>query len=208
MGDEWPDGKVDGFFQYPVEFLYSCVQGKDLKPQVLPEVAFSGRSNVGKSSLLNALCYRKTLARVSHTPGRTQSLNFFEVRKQLIFVDLPGYGYARVSQQKQKTWGGLVEDYLKKSNTLKRVFVLVDARHGFKPSDLTFMDYLCSLGQSFQVVLTKKDKVSGIELGALEDNLSEQLRQFPAALDEKIYVSARKKEGITQLRRAILEATL
>ena len=123
-------------------------------------------------------------------------------------MDLPGYGYARVSHQKQKTWGGLVEDYLKKSNTLKRVFVLVDARHGFKPSDLVYMEYLCSLGQSFQVVLTKKDKVSASELESLEKSLTEQLTQFPAALSEKLYVSARKKEGITQLRRAVLEATL
>lgn len=204
----WTDSQVDQFFQHPVLFVYSCVQAKDLKPQVLPEVAFAGRSNVGKSSLLNGLCFRKSLARVSHTPGRTQALNFFELRKKFLIVDLPGYGYARVSHQKQETWAVLIEDYLKTSPTLKRVFILVDARHGLKPNDRQFMEYLCALGQSFQVVLTKKDKVSAKELAILEEALSKQLREFPASLLDTIAVSARKKEGLTVLRRAILDASL
>ena len=141
------------------DFVAGAATVAQLPPLGLPEVAFAGRSNVGKSSLINALTGRKALARVSHTPGRTQQINFFSLADRLMLVDLPGYGYAAVSKQKVANWTGLIEDYLKGRPQLKRVCLLIDARHGLKETDKAAMELMDSSAVVYQVVLTKADKL-------------------------------------------------
>ena len=141
---------------------------RDLPTTNLPEIAFVGRSNVGKSSLLNALCGRVRLARMSHTPGRTQALNYFNLDGLCYLVDLPGYGYAKVARSKVIAWGETVEAYLNDRPTLMRVFVLVDSRHGLKPLDEWMMSLLDRAAQSYQIILTKVDKVSAGHLSEIK----------------------------------------
>lgn len=175
----------------------------DLSPSSLPEFAFVGRSNVGKSSLLNALCGRVGLARISHTPGRTQALNFFNLSNICYLVDLPGYGYAQASHKKILAWGKTVEDYLKGRQSLKRVFILVDGRHGLKPLDVWMMSLLDAAAQSYQIILTKVDKVSAAELQERIETLSLILKNHPAAYPECLLTSSREKKGIESLRETI-----
>jgi len=176
-----------------------------LPPPTLPEIAFAGRSNVGKSSLINALLGRKSLARISHTPGRTQQLNFFLLGKRFYIVDMPGYGYAAVSKVKIKAWSHLIQDYLKGRVPLKRVFLLIDSRHGFKTTDEEVMKELDKAAVSYQIVLTKADKSTVPELDTLITTLMDKLKKHPAAFPTPLLTSSLTKEGLSPLREAIAE---
>ncbi len=171
----------------------------------LPEIAFAGRSNVGKSSLINTLLNRKALARVSHTPGRTQQLNFFLIGKKFYLVDMPGYGYAAVSKSKIKIWSRLIEDYLKGRVPLKRVFLLIDSRHGFKSSDIAVMEMLDKAAVSYQIVLTKADKSKPSELESLIQSMEATLKKHPAAFPNPILTSSHTGEGMATLRESMLD---
>jgi GTP-binding protein len=167
------------------------------------EIAFAGRSNVGKSSLINALTGRKALARTSHTPGRTQELVFFSGGGNLELVDMPGYGYAAASKQKVKTWTDLIHAYLRGRANLARVYVLVDSRHGLKAADQVVLDTLGEAAVSHQVVLTKTDEVKDAELAGIMAATEATLRQRPAAFPNVLATSARTGSGMPQLRAAI-----
>jgi GTP-binding protein len=167
------------------------------------EVAFAGRSNVGKSSLLNALTGRKALARTSHTPGRTQELIFFAGAEELTLVDMPGYGYAAVAKDKVAAWTELIHAYLRGRANLARVYLLVDARHGLKEADTGVLDTLGSAAVSHQIVLTKSDQIKAAELAARIAVTEAALARRPAAFPEILATSARTGDGIAELRAAI-----
>jgi len=167
------------------------------------EIAFAGRSNVGKSSLINALTGRRALARTSNTPGRTQELIFFGGSSRLVLVDLPGYGYAAAAKSKVSAWTRLIHDYLHGRAALARVYVLIDARHGLKAVDETILDTLGKAAVSHQIVLTKSDQVSDVELAACLEWVKAAMRKRPAAFPELIATSARSGAGIPQLRAAV-----
>jgi GTP-binding protein len=167
------------------------------------EIAFAGRSNVGKSSLINALTGRRALARTSNTPGRTQELIFFGGSSRLVLVDLPGYGYAAATKSKVSAWTRLIHDYLHGRAALARVYVLIDARHGLKTVDETILDTLGKAAVSHQIVLTKSDQVSDVELAACLEWVKAAMRKRPAAFPELIATSARSGAGIPQLRAAV-----
>ena len=197
-------------FSGPIAFLKSAPGLRFLPDAPVPEVAFAGRSNVGKSSLLNALTNRNGLARTSNTPGRTQELNFFDVGTPLRFrlVDMPGYGFAKAPKDVVKVWRRLVNDYLRGRQALKRALLLVDSRHGLKEIDLEVMKMLDDAAVSYHLVLTKADKVKASELEAVLAATAEAARTHPAAHPEIIATSAEKGMGIERLRTAVLEAVL
>lgn len=173
----------------------------DMLPDLpLNEIAFSGRSNVGKSSLVNALTNRNTLARTSNTPGRTQQINFFELGDRLSLVDLPGHGYAKVSKEKVAAWTKLVNTYLQGRPKLRRVCLLVDSRHGFKESDREVMSMLDKAAVNYQVVLTKIDKANKEELKTIVEKMQKELAKRPAAHPEVFLTSSMKGLGIEELR--------
>jgi GTP-binding protein len=190
-------------FTQTCTFIKGVVSLDQLPDEELPEVAFAGRSNVGKSSLINALVGQKTLARTSNTPGRTREINFFDLGSRLMLADLPGYGYARVSKSMVKQWTGLVDAYLKGRVDLRRTCVLVDARHGLKDSDRAVMTMLDKSAQPYQVVLTKCDKVKPTPLAKLVDSISAELVKHPAAHPEIPQTSSRKGDGIAELRATL-----
>lgn len=196
-------------FRAPCSFVKGVVRIDDLPKDGRPEIAFAGRSNVGKSSLINALTGRTSLARVSVTPGRTRELNFFSLGKDgaLYLVDMPGYGYARASKSEIRGWTRLIRDYLKGRRELKRVFLLIDARHGIKPNDTEMMKLLDEAAVSYQVVLTKADKPKTSDLAALQDKIAHDLAKHPAAYPEILTTSARMVSGIDELRAAIASLT-
>ena len=167
------------------------------------EVAFAGRSNVGKSSLINALTNRKKLAHTSNTPGRTQALNYYTLGSTLRLVDMPGYGYAQAPKEKVATWTELILDFLRGRPNLRRVFLLIDARHGLKPNDLDVLNLLDAAAVSYQVVFTKADKIKQGARETLVSETSKALRPRPAAFPEIIMTSAEKGEGIDELRSLI-----
>jgi GTP-binding protein len=171
-----------------------------LPPVYLPEIAFIGRSNVGKSSLVNALTGRKTLARVSVTPGRTQQINFFELGSRLVLVDLPGYGFARASKQKSRDWTKLTRLYLKGRANLRRALVLIDARHGLKTIDRDTLRFLDEAAVSYQVVLTKADKVPPPDLAVQIAATGTELAKHVAAYPEVLATSAVSGTAIPELR--------
>jgi GTP-binding protein len=167
------------------------------------EIAFAGRSNVGKSSLINALTGRHALARTSNTPGRTQELIFFSGAGPLVLVDMPGYGYAAAAKSKVATWTGLIHDYLRGRANLARVYVLVDARHGLKDADSAILDTLATSAVSYEIVLTKCDQVAEADLAARSAQVREAMRKRPAAFPDLLTTSARTGGGIAELRAAI-----
>ena len=195
----------DELFNAPSTFVKGVVRVADLPQDGRAEVAFAGRSNVGKSSLINALTGQKSLARVSVTPGRTRELNFFTLGKdgQLLLVDMPGYGYARASKAEVKGWTRLIRDYLKGRRELKRVFLLIDTRHGLKESDREIMTLMDEAAVSYQGVLTKADKPKAAELAATKTKVAAELAKRPAAYPQLIVTSARSGSGIPELRAAI-----
>jgi GTP-binding protein len=195
-------------FAQNCDFIWAAEKIDGLPPMGPVEIAFAGRSNVGKSSLLNALTGRKALARTSHTPGRTQQLNFFTLGPDpdaplLRLVDMPGYGYAAVSKEKIANWTRLMQDFLRGRATLARVFVLIDGRHGVKDLDRDMLKKLDQAALSYQVVLTKRDEV---KLGQIDKTIADAkaiLREHPAAHPDVIFLSSHKGEGLAELRAAI-----
>ena len=195
-------------FAGPIKFLKSAPELKFLPDPTAPEIAFAGRSNVGKSSLLNALTNRNKLARTSNTPGRTQELNFFDVGSPLQFrlVDMPGYGFAEAPKDMVKRWRFLINDYLRGRQVLKRALVLIDSRHGIKDVDRDVMKMLDDAAVSYHLVLTKADKVKPSALGALYEATMVEAAKHPAAHPAIFTTSSETGSGIAELRTAILEA--
>jgi GTP-binding protein len=176
---------------------------ESLPPMAGPEIAFAGRSNVGKSSLINALTGRKALARTSNTPGRTQELIFFGGASRLIIVDMPGYGYAATAKAKIAAWTRLIHDYLRGRATLARVYVLIDARHGLKDTDDSILDTLGKAAVSHEIVLTKCDQIGEAELAERTEAVKAAMRKRPAAFPDVITTSSHTSAGIDRLRAAI-----
>jgi GTP-binding protein len=187
-------------FAQECTFVRGVATLPDLPEPSLPEIAFAGRSNVGKSSLLNGLTGRKTLARTSNTPGRTRELNFFDLAGRLMLVDLPGYGYARASKTEIARWNTTLRDYLRGRPNLQRLCLLIDARHGLKMGDEEMMKMLDASAVVYRVVLTKVDKLSAAELEITTVKVAAALKTHPAALPELITTSARKSLGISELQ--------
>lgn len=190
-------------FAGPCEFLKGVVAMETLPPADRLEVCFAGRSNVGKSSLINALTGRKALARASNTPGRTQEINFFTLGETYYLVDLPGYGYAEAPKQVVEKWQALLRAYLAGRPTLRRVFLLVDARHGVKAVDAEIMTLLNRSAVTFQVVLTKADKPRPGELDGVIDQVKTALAAHPAAFPEIVLTSSETGQGIDLLRAIV-----
>lgn len=193
-----------------VDFLLSAPQLKFLPEPTVPEVAFAGRSNVGKSSLLNALTGRKSIARASVTPGRTQELNFFEVGEPTRFrlVDMPGYGFAKAPVNVVERWKKLVRSYLRGRQVLARNLVLVDSRHGLKDVDREMMKMLDEAAVGYRIVLTKTDKIKASDLDRVASAVADEARKHPAAFPELHLTSAEKGMGIEALRAAIVADAL
>ncbi len=212
QGVSFSDEQLDyarKIFSGPVAFLKSAPSLEFLPDPTVNEVAFAGRSNVGKSSLLNALTNRTNLARTSNTPGRTQELNFFDVGNPVLFrlVDMPGYGFAEAPKDVVRKWRFLINDYLRGRQVLKRTLVLVDSRHGLKDVDRDVLDMLDKAAVSYRIVLTKTDKIKASALAAIADATQTEVRKRPAAHPELILTSSEKGMGIADLRAAVIEAT-
>ncbi len=190
-------------FAREVGFVAGAAEPAALPPEGLPEIAFAGRSNVGKSSLVNALTGRNTLARTSNTPGRTRQLNFFDLAGELMLVDLPGYGYADASKAAIERWTGLVRRYLRSRASLRRVCLLIDSRHGIKEPDRPILQMLDQVGISYQLILTKTDKLRSIELAPTAERVAAELAAHAAAHPEIHLTSAEKKYGIAALRATL-----
>ena len=194
----------DALFRREARFAAGADTPGRIPPPTLPEVAFAGRSNVGKSSLINALTNRRALARASNTPGRTQQINFFDLGGAFFLVDLPGYGYAAASKTKAENWNEMVQGYLCSRPTLRRVFVLVDARHGLKDSDRDALAMLEDARVPYTVVLTKADKISADECHATVAQVEEELRQNASCAALQVFaVSSSRKSGLERLRGAV-----
>jgi GTP-binding protein len=187
-------------FAQACEFVAGATDAAALPRARLPEVAFAGRSNVGKSSLINALTGQKALARVSHTPGRTQQVNFFDLGQRLTLVDLPGYGYAAVGRERVDAWSALIRAYLKHRPNLRRLCLLIDARHGLKDSDRQTMDELDKSGLSYQLVLTKADQLKPDALAGRQRDAVAEAARHRAAHPAIIVTSAFEGSGIPELR--------
>lgn len=210
--------KVDAraLFARPWVFIRGVPSMKFLPPEGPPEIAFAGRSNVGKSSLINALVGQKGLARTSNTPGRTQELNYFvpdgysgkeDDLPPLALVDMPGYGFAKAPKAQVEQWTKLVLDYLRGRTTLRRVYVLIDARHGIKANDEDVLKLLDVAAVSYQIVLTKIDKIKSAGVAGLLARTGQQIAKRPAAFPEIIATSSEKSLGISELQQAIVLAT-
>jgi GTP-binding protein len=204
--DEFSKGEIEAgrrLFTGDWTFLSAASSLNSLPRMAGPEIAFAGRSNVGKSSLINALTGRKALARTSNTPGRTQELIFFHGPDRLILVDMSGYGYAATAKSKVAAWTRLIHDYLRGRVTLARVYVLIDARHGLKDADDGILDTLGEAAVSHEIVLTKCDQIGEAELGERIDAVRAAIGKRPAAFPDLIATSSRTGTGIDQLRAAV-----
>jgi len=195
-------------FADEARFIAGASNPAALPPEGLPEIAFVGRSNVGKSSLVNALTGRRMLARISNTPGRTRQINFFDLGGSLMLVDLPGYGYAEAPKSAVKSWTSLVRHYLQTRATLRRVCLLIDSRHGIKDIDRPLMRILDTAGVSYQMVLTKADKASKGELAAVPEKMAAELVEHVAAHPEILLTSAVDRRGIPELRENLADFAL
>ena len=210
MAQGEPDDEIERarlLFAGRIEFLKSAPSLEFLPDPDFPEIAFAGRSNVGKSSLLNAVTGRKSIARASVTPGRTQELNFFEVGEPttLRLVDMPGYGFAKAPPEVAKKWQRLVRDFLRGRVVLKRVLLLIDSRHGIKPPDLEMMKMLDEAAVVYRLVLTKADKIKASELDKVMADTLVEARKHSAAYPDLLVTSSETKMGIAELRTAVLE---
>ncbi|AWU93011.1 ribosome biogenesis GTP-binding protein YihA/YsxC [Azospirillum ramasamyi] len=195
-------------FAKECDFVWGANALNQLPEADLPEVAFAGRSNVGKSSLVNALTGRKTLARTSNTPGRTQQLNFFNLGNRLKLVDMPGYGYAKESKEKVEAWNDMVRRFLRGRVTLRRALVLIDSRHGLKPNDHEIMEMLDRTAVPYVVVLTKADKVKAADLDKVRRDTELGLKKHPAAFPDIHVTSSEKGTGIAELRASLAALAL
>ncbi len=193
-------------FAHEVKFLMGAVEIAGLPPADLPEVAFAGRSNVGKSTLINAVTGRGHLARASNSPGRTREVNFFVADEKLRLVDLPGYGFARASRGDVKKFQNLGRDYLRGRPNLKRAYLLIDARHGLKDVDTEALDTFDVAAVSYQIVLTKADKLKPAEVEAVVERTLKAIAKRPAAFPRVLATSAEKGTGIPELRAEIVAA--
>jgi len=200
--------EANRLFSGSVTFLKSAPALEFLPPPSVPEIAFAGRSNVGKSSLLNALVGRRAIARTSVTPGRTQELNFFDIGDPVRFrvVDMPGYGYAKAPKDVVKKWRFLINDYLRGRAVLKRTLVLIDSRHGVKEVDLDVMKMLDEAAVSYRLVLTKADKIKASELEKVADATRAEARKHAAAFPDVIITSSEKRMGIDELRGFVMDS--
>ncbi len=185
------------------DFMLGVAWLEQLPEANLPEIAFAGRSNVGKSSLLNALTNRKTLAKTSNTPGRTQQLNYFNLGGALHIVDMPGYGYAKVSKEKVAEWTQLIKDYLRGRPTLRCVMILVDSRHGIKETDIELMKLLDETAVLYRIVLTKTDKVKREHLVKVSDKIQAQLKKHTAGYPQVSHTSSHGGMGLPELKAII-----
>ncbi len=190
-------------FARDVTFMLSAVSLDTLPPARLPEICFAGRSNVGKSSLINALTNRKGLARASNTPGRTRELNYFNIDERLFIVDLPGYGYAKASKSDIVRWTKLTREFLFGRASLRRVFLLIDSRHGTKENDIELMNMLDETAVTYQIVLTKIDKIKKSEIDEVYIKTAALIAKRPAAYPNIILTSSEKKNGLDELRSTI-----
>ncbi len=195
------DGRL--LFARPVTFIKSAVSLDTLPPMGPPEVCFAGRSNVGKSTLINALTNQNGLARASNTPGRTQELNYFNAQDRLFLVDLPGYGFAKAPKAKVAAWTKLTRQFLRGRATLRRVFVLIDSRHGLKPVDIDLMDMLDETAVTYQLVLTKADKLKKGQLARVIEATQAAIAKRPAAFPIVQPTSSEKGLGMAELRAEI-----
>ena len=193
-------------FKKTCEFMLSAHNYSQTPPEKMPEIAFAGRSNVGKSSLINALFNNSKIARVSNTPGRTQHLNFFNVNNLFIFVDMPGYGFAKAPKKHIAQWENMINQYILKRATLKRIYLLIDARHGIKKNDSAFMGNLDKVGLSYQLVFTKADKISKTQYIKVVEETENTIKNHPAAFPSIIATSSEKRIGLNELRKSILNA--
>ena len=192
-------------FAQPCTFMLSVAQINQLPATDLPEVAFVGRSNVGKSTLINALTNHKQLARTSNTPGRTQQINLFELGGRLILADLPGYGFAKAPKPTVESWHRLIQTYLKGRPTLRIVCILIDARHGLKTVDEDYMKLLADAAVAYRVILTKADQVKSAALATLLQDVTAALKHKVGAHPEPIATSAKDQAGMAELRAALAE---
>ncbi|MBI1275303.1 YihA family ribosome biogenesis GTP-binding protein [bacterium] len=203
--DDWAAWEERGrvLFAGQCEHFTAAPSVEFLPPQSLPEIAFIGRSNVGKSSLLNALTGRNSLARTSSTPGCTKMLHFYDLAQKLFLVDVPGYGFHKASKKEGKQWQRLIVDYLRGRAVLGRSLLLLDSRHGVKPNDKELMDFLDDLAVPYQVVLTKGDELKKSERAAVIEAVQMSLKKHSAAMPNPILTSSRDGDGIPQLRASL-----